>query len=120
MMGIDGRTLAFRGAVQADRVTVVWRGETFVVMRAQRARFTAGGAGMGGERGLTAPMPALVAKVLVAAGDRVSARQTLVVLQAMKMEHLVQAPTAGIVKQVRYRGGDSVPEGAILVELEGD
>jgi 3-methylcrotonyl-CoA carboxylase alpha subunit len=65
-------------------------------------------------------MPALVAKVLVQEGDMVRARQTLVVLQAMKMEHLVQAAADGKVKRIRYREGDSVPEGATLVELESD
>ena len=118
-MDLDGRTLTFHGVIRRDGVLVVWRGETYVLPRPQRASLTVGTSGTGGQRGLTAPMPALVAKILVQEGDRISARQTLVVLQAMKMEHLVQAPAGGIVKRVRYREGDSVPEGAILVELEG-
>ena len=52
------------------------------------------------------------------AGDQVRARQTLVVLEAMKMEHLIQSPTAGVVRRVRCAEGATVAEGAVLVEVE--
>src|SRR6185295_9815173 len=47
------------------------------------------------QQGLSAPMPGLVLKVLVKAGDRVRAHQTLVVIEAMKMEHSIEAPHDG-------------------------
>ncbi|MSQ28296.1 MAG: acetyl-CoA carboxylase biotin carboxylase subunit [Dehalococcoidia bacterium] len=70
-----------------------------------------------GQRGLTAPMPAVVVRVLVKPGDQVRARQTLVVLEAMKMEHLIQSPTAGVVRRVRCAEGATVAEGVVLVEV---
>jgi len=67
---------------------------------------------------LTAPMPGTVVKVLVAAGDAVAARQSLVVLEAMKMETPVVSPYDAVVRAVHVAEGDRVAGGAVLVELE--
>jgi acetyl/propionyl-CoA carboxylase alpha subunit len=67
---------------------------------------------------LTAPMPGTVIKVAVAAGDSVEPRQTLLVLEAMKMETPVVSPYAATVRAVHVREGDRVVGGALLVELE--
>jgi acetyl/propionyl-CoA carboxylase alpha subunit len=66
---------------------------------------------------ITAPMPGTVIRVLVAAGDTVTPRQPLVVLEAMKMETPLTAPYAATVKAVHVVEGDSVAGGAALVEL---
>ena len=68
--------------------------------------------------GLSAPMPGLVLKVLVRPGDKVRAHQTLIVLEAMKMEHNIEAPYDGTVKTVNCAEGGRVAEGVVLVELE--
>ncbi|HVM66063.1 MAG TPA: biotin carboxylase N-terminal domain-containing protein, partial [Acidimicrobiales bacterium] len=60
---------------------------------------------------LLAPMPGTVARVTVAAGDRVSAGDALVVVEAMKMEHAVRAPHGGTVAEVRAREGQQVDTG---------
>jgi acetyl-CoA/propionyl-CoA carboxylase, biotin carboxylase, biotin carboxyl carrier protein len=67
---------------------------------------------------VTAPMPGTVIKVLVAAGDQVSARQALVVLEAMKMETPLVSPYDGTVRAVHVSEGDRVAGGALLVELD--
>jgi 3-methylcrotonyl-CoA carboxylase alpha subunit len=67
---------------------------------------------------LTAPMPGTVVKVLVGEGDEVEEGQTLLVLEAMKMEQTVAAPYAGTVRELPFAEGDLVPGGSILVELE--
>jgi acetyl/propionyl-CoA carboxylase alpha subunit len=67
---------------------------------------------------LTAPMPGTVIRVSVAPGDRVAARQTLVVLEAMKMETPLVSPYAAVVRAVHVSEGDRVAGGALLVELE--
>jgi 3-methylcrotonyl-CoA carboxylase alpha subunit len=66
---------------------------------------------------LTAPMPGTVVKVLVGEGDEVEEGQTLLVLEAMKMEQSVAAPHAGTVKALPYAEGARVPGGAVLAEL---
>jgi 3-methylcrotonyl-CoA carboxylase alpha subunit len=69
-------------------------------------------------KGLVAPMPGLVLRVLVKEGERVHVHQTLVVIEAMKMEHAIEAPHDGIVKKVHCVEGGRVTEGQMLVELE--
>jgi acetyl-CoA/propionyl-CoA carboxylase, biotin carboxylase, biotin carboxyl carrier protein len=79
----------------------------------------AGTGGAGGEQSaLTAPMPGTVIKVLAAPGDHVGQRQTLLVLEAMKMETPVVSPYEAVVRAVHVAEGDQVAGGALLVELE--
>ena len=66
---------------------------------------------------IIAPMPGTVIRVLVAAGDTVTPRQPLVVLEAMKMETPLVAPYAARVTAVHVSEGDRVTGGALLVEL---
>jgi 3-methylcrotonyl-CoA carboxylase alpha subunit len=67
---------------------------------------------------LTAPMPGTVIRVAVAPGDAVAPRQTLLVLEAMKMETPVVSPYQATVRAVHVKEGDRVAGGALLVELE--
>jgi acetyl/propionyl-CoA carboxylase alpha subunit len=67
---------------------------------------------------VTAPMPGTVIDVLVSPGDLVSARDKLVVLEAMKMETPLVSPYDATVRAVNVAAGDRVTAGAVLVELE--
>jgi 3-methylcrotonyl-CoA carboxylase alpha subunit len=67
---------------------------------------------------LAAPMPGTVLRVLVGPGDRVAAGQTLVLLEAMKMELAVAAPGDGVVSAVHVEAGQLVQGGAALAEIE--
>ncbi|TWS98459.1 acetyl/propionyl/methylcrotonyl-CoA carboxylase subunit alpha [Reyranella sp. CPCC 100927] len=68
--------------------------------------------------GLKAPMPGKIIDFKVKAGESVSRGQPVVVLEAMKMEHTLVAPSDGTVKRLLYAPGDQVPDGADLVEFE--
>ena len=67
---------------------------------------------------LAAPMPGTVLRVLVSPGDHVAAGQTLVLLEAMKMELAVAAPGDGVVSAVHVEAGELVQGGAALAEIE--
>ncbi len=71
----------------------------------------------GGQATLTAPMPGTVIRVAVSPGERVAARQALVVLEAMKMETPIVAPYDAVVRAVKVAEGDRVAGGTELVEL---
>ena len=75
-------------------------------------------AGGEGPRRIVAPMPGRVVKLLVAVGDRVTARQGVVVVEAMKMENELRAPRDGRVAEVRVAEGASVDADAVLVVIE--
>ncbi len=66
---------------------------------------------------LTAPMPGRIVHLHVQQGARVKRGDTLLVLEAMKMEHSILAPADGIVESLDYAVGDLVEEGAALLSL---
>ena len=70
--------------------------------------------------GLNAPMPGLILDVRVSAGQRVDAGETLVVMEAMKMEHVISAPSTGTVSDVLVTKDQQVENGAPLLTFEPD
>lgn len=80
-------------------------------------RFVGHGAGAAAA-GPSAPVPGQVVSVLVRSGDRVQAGDTLVVMEAMKMEHRIVAPEDAIVAEVLVAEGDAVDAHQVLVHFE--
>ncbi|MBL0283320.1 MAG: acetyl/propionyl/methylcrotonyl-CoA carboxylase subunit alpha [Zoogloea sp.] len=76
------------------------------------------GEGGGAEGGLLAPMPGKVIALIAAEGATVDKGAPLLILEAMKMEHTITAPSAGTVKAFRFAVGDQVGDGAELVDFE--
>lgn len=78
------------------------------------------GAAVGGaeEAVIRAPMPGLVLAAKVKTGDNVKKGQTLVIIEAMKMENMIKSPVDGIVKDVFVDSGQAVDKSDKLVELE--
>ena len=75
-------------------------------------------AAAGGPGSVTAPIPGVVTKVLVSEGESVTAGQTLLKLEAMKMENDITAPVAGTVKNVSVGDGAEVKDGQLLMVIE--
>src|SRR6266545_2672187 len=114
---IDGkRVTAYVSSDNAKRWVTV-NGQTFVLTKpaagAQRR-----GAGHDHASELAAPMPGQVRAVNVAEGESVTKGQTLLVLEAMKMEIRIQAPRAGKVMKLLVKQGQTVEREQILIEIE--
>ena len=67
---------------------------------------------------VTCPLPGTIIALNVKEGDTVSAGQTLLVLEAMKMENNIDAERGGVVKQVLVQAGATVMEGDVLLVIE--
>ncbi|WP_343743014.1 acetyl/propionyl/methylcrotonyl-CoA carboxylase subunit alpha [Herbaspirillum huttiense] len=115
-ISLDGRTL------QAD---VAWEGEGLHLFDGRRQHSLrlpdpmahAGHAEAEGGR-LTAPMPGKIVALLVEQGASVTQGTPLLIMEAMKMEHTIAAPSAGTVEALRYAVGDQVAEGAQLLDFK--
>ena len=106
-LDMDGHQVTVDAQWVGTRGWVTHQGRTWQVERGPRAA-QRGDSGAEGDGTLRAPMPAQVRAVQVQPGETVQAGQTLLVLEAMKMELRVQAPFAGVVEDVRVRVGDAV------------
>ena len=109
----DRRTLAY-GVRRGKNTWVFINGETWIIDASEPS----GRASRSDEAAFSAPMPATVVTINVSPGQTVKAGDTLVVLEAMKMELSVTAPRDGQVKSVACRVGELVQSGVPLVELE--
>lgn len=70
------------------------------------------------EGSLVSPMPGKIFKVLVTSGQKVVKGETLLIVEAMKMEHAIKSTKDGVVKKLLCNLGDLVAAGKLLVELE--
>jgi biotin carboxyl carrier protein len=68
-------------------------------------------------KNIVSPMPGLITDLKVSAGDEVNAGTPLLVLEAMKMENVLQAPANAVVTSIKVKKGDRVEKGQILVEF---
>ncbi len=129
--GMDGWTAAIDGddfqpaahgrewtADVAEHGVVVSDAERrWVFLRERRRRGGGNRSRSAGGNVVRAPMPGTMIEILVAVGDEVEAGQTLAVMEAMKMEHLLTAPNTGVVSGIHTSAGASVDEDAVLIEL---
>jgi 3-methylcrotonyl-CoA carboxylase alpha subunit len=115
---VDGRVIEGGFAVDGQDVLVSLGTSSWRLERPGPPDVDQAGAEAGDRASLTAPMPGTVVKVLVGEGDEVEEGQTLLVLEAMKMEQSVAAPYAGTVRALPYSEGARVPGGAVLAEVE--
>ena len=113
-----GNRRATYGVTAAGERLFVQTPQTTVTLEVVPRFVAPGAAAVAG--GTIAPMPGVVLDVRCAVGDRVEPGQTLVLLEAMKMEHPVKAHEHGSITEVRVAKGDQVENGAVLVIIEAD
>lgn len=97
------------------QLTLFYQGEQFQCQRPSLSlneqEITADGA-------LTAPMNGVIVVIGVEKGQQVKQGDSLIIMEAMKMEHSITAPCDSVVKNIYFAQGDQVNEGALLIELE--
>lgn len=86
--------------------------------KAARSASASGGAAGGGSGQIAVPMQGTIVKVLVEVGQAVEAGQSVVVLEAMKMENQIEADKSGTIKAVNVKPGDTVGAGDVVVVIE--
>ena len=67
---------------------------------------------------LNAPLPGNIFKVLKQEGDEVKKGETIIIMEAMKMENNVQAPRSGVIAKINVAPGDSVLQNEVLIEIK--
>lgn len=114
---IDGKRVTAYVSSDGAKRWVTVNGQTLVLTKSSSTR--RGGHGHHHTAGeLTAPMPGQVRAVNVSEGEAVTKGQTLLLLEAMKMEIRVQAPSDGVVKKVFVKPGQTVEREQNLIEVE--
>jgi biotin carboxyl carrier protein len=70
-----------------------------------------------GDAIVNAPMPGMIVDYYKKVGDAVKAGETILVIEAMKMNNNIDAPCDGVIKEIPYSAGDSVGKGAVLAVI---
>ncbi len=116
----DGSPISCGVALEGRDVLVGLEGYSYRLAKRRPLNIDDLGSGADASQGtsLTAPMPGTVIKVLVEEGAEVEAKQSILILEAMKTEQSIQAPYAGIVRKLPFEEGSKVSGGATLAEIE--
>ncbi len=99
---------------KGDKTLVSVDGQIFEIEKFSASRNRDGIAGSGEGR---APMPGQIVEVLVANGDQVSEGQTMLILEAMKMQQPIKSDFSGVVSDLTAKVGDQVNDGQLLVKV---
>jgi len=113
---LNGVRWVAQATPDGERRWVALNGQTFVLTVPAKGKKQRRGK-TGGHETLAAQMPGVVRRVLVADGDAVEKGQTLLALEAMKMEIKINAPHAGAVEKVLVSEGQTVERGQVLINL---
>ncbi len=113
---IDGERITAHVSADGAKRWVTVNGQTLMLTKSTSAKRKAASHDHASE--LAAPMPGLVRSVNIEEGEAVMKSQTLLVLEAMKMEIRIQAPRDGIVKKLLVKQGQTVEREQVLIEIE--
>lgn len=118
---LDGKSYEIKQEGTGNETSIVIGHERFSAAvrdpRSFRSRRRTGAAEQGVKR-ITAPMPGKVVRLLVPVGSPVEAGQSVIVIEAMKMQNELKAPKKGVVKKITVTEGAAVDTGQSLAEVE--
>ncbi|HEX9911725.1 MAG TPA: acetyl-CoA carboxylase biotin carboxyl carrier protein subunit [candidate division Zixibacteria bacterium] len=118
---IDGKIQTVYLAEAENKRYIFVQGESFVLQEkdATRAKRKEEESGLAeGKQMVCAPMPGRILKILVSEGEKVKKKQSLVIVEAMKMEHEIKSALDGIVKKVNFQENQMVDTEEPIMELE--
>jgi biotin carboxyl carrier protein len=117
-LALPDRTVTLHAVADGETRWIAFNGRTYELRRELPARSFRPGTTATGEGILRAPMPGQVRSVEVAVGDLVRKGQTLLLLEAMKMEIRIQSPVDGAVAALPIAAGQQVEREQVLIEIE--
>ena len=116
---VDGQAVQAHVATHGARILVAIEGRVYEFSRAQDSHSRKRKSQAGGwEPEIRSPMPGKILEVRIGQGDEVEANQTLLVLEAMKMENALASEGKARVKTIHVAPGELVELGQVLIELE--
>lgn len=120
---LAGKTFGSWDGLKWFKLTALSPGETLVshatTLKVYRG-YKPSGLFDGGAGALVTQMPGKIVKLMVKVGDKVEAGQTVLILEAMKMENEIKAGVSGIVKSVNVEIGQALESGVLLVEIDDE
>ena len=125
-LGPKGRLEALINGLEIRATVVAIGHERWIILAGRTHRLVRSSPGLRGAASyqtpgrVAAPMPGKISAVHVRAGDHVQIGQVLMVLEAMKMEHAMNATRDGVIERVCYSEGDQVAEGDELLVIDGE
>lgn len=128
-IAVHGNSLTFRigdrrqtveFVLDNTRCYVALDGEYYIVERAGPSKSGARGAVAEQENSVASPMPGLLVKLFVKAGDRVRKGMAIAIVEAMKMENELRSPLDGVVKDVNFKEGEQVDALRPIVHIEAE
>lgn len=118
---VDGESFEVRNETAGEGQRLFIGGSRYKVSvqdpRSLRSRMRAGLADAGPQR-LTASMPGTVVRVLAREGEKISAGQGIIVVEAMKMQNEIRSPKEGVLKRMLAHDGEKVNAGDVLAIVE--
>jgi 3-methylcrotonyl-CoA carboxylase alpha subunit len=114
---VDGRRHLFFILRNREQFSVWHNGNTYLLSRVTKTPLgDSAHTALSGD--ITARMPGKILRIEVAVGEEVAEKQTVVIMESMKMETALQAPKAGRVAEVRVKAGQVVDMGEVLIVVE--
>jgi biotin carboxyl carrier protein len=118
---LGGKSFEVKQEIVGTETNIVVGHERFTASvrdpRSFRSRSRAGASELGAMK-INAPMPGKVVRILAGMGTPVEAGQSVLVIEAMKMQNELKAPKTGVVKRINVAEGDAVDAGQALAEVE--
>lgn len=111
----EGRFPAAVGSANRDGESIVMAQGREATISGSRPKIKKTGGGSGG---LVSPMPGKIFKIVKDVGASVEKGETILILEAMKMEHAIRADKDGTVKKIMFKAGELVQGGVTLAEVE--